>query len=224
VATKEPPTWWFGAYLHGVWVPSFMLGLFLEGPPTIGNPAFGVTATHRSKEGFSFVLGLGYAGYGFEGPMHEKGKPDVDTEWVKSTLGLVHVTGALLWSSEIVHDLLSFEYGIGINFGVVTGSMTRTEAYPNGRGGYAPCVGPLNPNAQYCELPQNVAAGTDAYNQNGAQYHVVEKRIPPVMLMPMLPLLTLRFTPVRNVAVKLEGAYGIFQFAFGLSAAYGLDL
>ncbi len=233
-ADQVPPTWWFGAYLHGAFVPSFMLGLFLDGPPTIANATFGVTATHRTKDGFSLVLGLGYASYAFAGPFHQTGKPDEDTEWVKSTLGLVHVTGEMLWSTNIVAtasapEMLSFEYGIGLDFGIVTGHMTRTEAYPTGHG-YAPCVKYLNPNPTYCEVPQAVLNGTnpsaksDAYNQTGAQYGAVEKRIPPIAALPMLPILALRLSPARNLAIKLEGAYGIFQFWFGLSAAYGVDI
>lgn len=223
VASKEPPSWWLGAYLHGVWVPGFMLGLFLQDPPTIANPAFGLTATHRSKDGFSLVMGLGYVGYSFTGGMHEKGKPDVDTEYVQSTLGVVHLTGAMLWSSQLVQDTLSVEYGFGLDFGFITGKLMRTEGYPDGKGGYLPCDRAGFPDTTYCEA--TVSGGpTDSYNQQGAQYHVKEQRIPPVIVLPMLPLLTLRYTPVRNVAVKLEAAYGVFQFMFGISAAYGLDI
>jgi hypothetical protein len=233
VVPGTAPTWWFGAYVHGVWVPGFMLGLFLDGPPTVGNAAFGAQVTHRSPDdGFSWVLGLGYAGYGFEGPLRKTGDPSVDTEWVKSTLGIVHVSAALLWSTQL-HEMLSFEYGIGLDFGFVTGKMMRSEAYKRPGGGYAKCNGAGSPfvpgpelGTQYCEpaLRNGVQVPTNTYDEYGAHYNVEEERIPPVALLPALPQLALRFSPHRNVAVKLEGAYGIFQFWFGLSAAYGADL
>jgi hypothetical protein len=208
-APTGKPSWWVGAYLDGVWVPGFMLGLFLDGPPTVGNAAFGAQVTHRNEDGFSWVLGLGYAGYGFEGPFQKTGDPDEDTE------------------------LFSFEYGIGLDLGIVTGELERTEAYRTPSGQYAACLGPGIPLAiaasgvPYCEQPTRNGvpiAGTNTYDEFGAHYGVIEERVPPVAILPALPQIALRFTPIRNVAVKLEASYGIFQFRFGLSAAYGLDL
>lgn len=224
------PEWWIGPYLHGVWVPSFMLGMFLDEPPTIGNAAFGVTATHRDEDGFSFVLGLGYVGYGFEGPLQKSGDPDEDTEWVTSGLGMLHVTGAMLWSTEL-SPMFAFEYGLGLDFGIVLGDMERSEAYRTGSGKYAPCSGPSNPlvaaspTSQYCEvaLRNGVPVATNSYDEFGAHYGVIEERVPPVALIPALPQLALRFQPHKNLAFKLEAAYGIFQFKLGLSAAFGLD-
>jgi hypothetical protein len=225
------PAWWFGAYLEGAWVPSFMLKLFLAEAPTVGNVGFGVTATHRNKDGMSILIGLGYTGYGFDGPFRLKGDPEQDTEYVESTLGFLHLRGELLWSTPIVKDTLTFEYGVGLDVGVVLGEMKRTEAFrENGVGAFRPCVAPLNPPVlagaagPYCELPVTPGAGTDAYNQDGAHYHVVEKRIPPVMLIPMLPVLALRYTPIPELAIKLHGAFGLLQFAVGISAEYGLNI
>jgi hypothetical protein len=224
----SPPNWWFGPFLRGVWVPSFMLGLFLDDPPTIANPSFGVTATHRSDDGFSLVIGIGYTGYGFEGPLQKSGDPDQDTEWVESNLGLVHLTGQMLWSSQ-VHEMLAIEYGFGVDLGIVTGDLTRWEAYRDPNGDYKRCTSAGMPFApvggeQYCEFPETLGAATDAYDEFGAHYGVKEERVPPIALIPMIPLVALRFTPIRELAIKLEASYGIFQFTFGVSAAYGVDL
>jgi hypothetical protein len=224
------PTWWFGAYLEGVWVPSFMLKLFLSAAPTVGNVGFGITATHRNPEGMSIVLGLGYSGYGFDGPFRIKGDPEDDTEYVSSTLGFLHVRGQLMWSAPIVKDTLTFEYGVGLDLGVVLGQMTRTEAFRDTSGAYQPCVAAHNPfvpspsGKEYCEAPATLGAATDGYNQHGAQYHVVEKRVPPVALIPMLPALALRYAATRELAIKLDAAFGLLQFVVGISAAYGVDL
>ncbi|MEY4579653.1 MAG: hypothetical protein RL701_4356 [Pseudomonadota bacterium] len=219
-----PPTWWFGAYLQGAFVPSFMLQLFLAEAPAVSNVGFGFTATHRSPDGMSIVLGLGYQGYGFDGPYRAKGDPDEDTEYLRSSLGLLHLRAQVMWSANIVQNMLSFEYGLGLDFGVVLGSMVRNEAYRDGAGAFQPCAGPLVPNPIYCEPPQTLGARTDAYNQYGAHYGVVEKSIPPVMAIPMIPALALRYTPIRSLAIKLDAAFGLLQFSVGLSAAYGVDL
>jgi hypothetical protein len=222
---EAPPTWFFGAYFQTAFVPSFMLKLFLDEAPTVTSLGFGVTATHRNKDGMSLVIGLGYASYSFEGPFKIKGDPDTDTEWLSSSLGLLHLRGQMLWSTELVPSTLSFEYGVGLDIGVVLGQLKRTEAYRDASGNLQKCAGPGNPlSGMYCELPQNLAAGTDGYNQQGAHYNVVEKRVPPVMLIPMLPVLALRYTPIPKLAVKLDAAFGLMQFSLGLSAAYGVNL
>jgi hypothetical protein len=169
----------------------------------------------------SLVFGLGYATYAFEGPFRISGDPPQDTEMLKSTLSLLHLRAQMLWSTDIVKETLSFEYGVGLDIGLVLGQLTRTEAYLDPQGQYKACSGPGVPNPLYCDLPQNLLGGTDAYNANGAHYNVVEKRVPPVMLVPMLPVLALRYTPMPSLAVKLDAAFGLMQLAVGLSVAYG---
>ena len=230
-----PPTWWFGAQLNDTFVPSFMLSMFLDEPPSIGNLGFGVTATHRSADGLSLVLGLGYVGYGFEGTLRAIDDPEEDTEWVTSKLGFVHVTGAILWSMDF-GQMFAFEYGLGLDVGIVTGDLTRSEAVRVVPGGaFSECIGPRNPGTlapsgkPYCEFPStngvlDPTKATNTADELGEQYHVKSTSIPPVMAFPALPQLALRFSPHRNIAIKLEAAYGIFQFKVGVSAAYGLDI
>jgi hypothetical protein len=227
----EAPTWWFGAYVQGAWVPSFMLKLFLDEAPTVGNVGFGVTAAHRDKHGFSLVFGLGYASYAFDGPFRIKGDPEQDTEYLSSTLGLLHLRGQMVWSTDLVPNTLSFEYGFGLDIGLVLGQLKRNEAFRATPGAdFQPCSGPLAPatlspaGLPYCEPPAAFGSRSDAYNAHGAHYDVVEKRVPPVALVPMLPVLALRYTPVRELAIKLDAAFGLLQFAVGVSAAYGVDL
>ena len=221
---KTPPVWWFGAYFQGAFVPSFMLKLFLDDAPTVSNVGVGITATHRNKDGMSFVIGLGYAGYGFVGPFRISGDPEQDTEMLDSSLALLHLRGQMLWSTDIVDNMLSFEYGVGLDIGVVLGEMRRTEAYRDQSGTFQKCSGPGVPNPLYCDFPQSIGAGTDAYDAYGAHYNVVEKRVPPVALIPMLPALALRYTPIPELAIKLDAAFGLMQFAVGLSASYGVRL
>jgi hypothetical protein len=199
-----------------------MLKIFLDDAPTVSNAAFGVTATHRSADGMSIVLGLGYASYGFAGPFRISGDPETDTEYLDSTLGILHLRGMMTWSTPIIDNMLSFEYGVGLDIGVVLGSLTRSEAYKDPSGAYQRCSGPLQPNPIFCELPAG-GGRTDAYDQHGAHYGVVEKRVPPVAGALMLPALALRYTPIRPLALQLNAAFGLLQFSLGISAAYGID-
>lgn len=217
--------WFFGPYFRYMFVPAFMLELFLEEAPTVGNVAFGVAANYRTEDGPAFQIGLGYSGYGFEDPFRATGDPVEDTEWVDSSLGMVHLTGSILWNAELVPKKLAFEYGIGLDLGVVTGKLVRTEAY-EGAGGWQPCEGPGNPALYiaYCEFPSRQGIATNAYDEEGAHYGVEEERVPPIGLMPMVPHLALRFDPIEELALKVEAAYGIFQLWFGLSAAYAPKL
>ena len=198
-----------------------MLDLFLAESPSVFNASFGATITHRNADGFSWVLGLGYAGYGFDGPFRADGDPVEDTEYLDSSLGLLNVRGMLLWSTDITPQL-SFEYGVGIQFGVVLGSLFRSEAYKDAGGEWHACEAAGIPDPVFCE-PTQSGLPTDPYDAEGAHYHVKEERVPPVAGTIMLPALALRYTPIPQLAIKLEASYDILQFSFGLSVAYGID-
>lgn len=217
-----PPKWWVGAFFQGVIVPDFFLKAFLDEAPTVANIAVGATVSNRNPDGFTWVLGLGYTGYGFDGPFRITGDPEMDTEYLNSTLGLVHVRGQLLWTAQL-SNALSFEYGVGLDLGLVVGEMRRSEAYPLPDGGYAKCEAPGVPDLVYCEPTVNNVP-TNGYDEEGAHYDVVEERVPPIAGSIMLPVLGLRFTPARQVSIRLEVAYQILQFSFGITAAYGLDV
>jgi hypothetical protein len=224
---KEPPKWFFGAFVRMVAVPTFMLELFLDAAPGVVNASGGALVDYRT-DSFIVEFGLGYTSYHFAGPYRAKGDPEQDTEYVSSSLGLVHLTGSMLWDAKF-HKMFAFEYGFGLDLGVITGSMKRSEAYSTGGGEYAPCNGVLNPatlspsGEPYCE-PTSSGQPTDAYDADGAHYNVTEERIPPIMVFPMIPHLALRFMPHRQVAVKLDFSYGIAQFTLGVSAFGGFDL
>lgn len=218
-ASEEARNWYFGLFGRYVIVPAFMVELFLEQAPTLGNGSIGIIADRRTEDGPTLEIGIGYTGYQFDGPMQAKGDPETDTEWVESDLGLIHLTGSVLWNTELAKGL-AFEYGVGLDFGILIGDLKRTEAYKDPADDeFHKCAGPT-PGSAFCEFPQNVVAGTDSYDEEGAHYNVIEKRVPPVGGGFMLPHLALRWEPAPEVALKLEAAYGIVQFWFGLSAAY----
>ncbi len=218
----EPPiTWFVGAQGRMNWVPPLFQLLFLDEAPAVFSPGFNLVATHRLSSGMSVVFGLGYISYAAEGPYRDKGDPDEDTEYVDGNLGLAKVTASLLWSTQL-ESWIAIEYGFGLDFGIVTGELKRTEAYPDASGEWRPCNGRLDPNPQYCDLTRS-GLPTDPYDERGEHYGVIEERVPAVMGFPSIPHLALRFEPDPHLALKLELAYGIVQLWFGLSAHVGFD-
>jgi hypothetical protein len=216
--------WSFGPYVRYNVVPAFMLELMLDIAPSPAGPAFGAMASYRgSKDGPTFDMGIGYASYAFTGAFRTKGGVANDTEWIESSLGLVHLTGSILWEAKVAEPL-SFLYGVGLDVGVVTGQLKRTEATQGANGAWRKCPGPGL--AVDCGFPMTVPLGTptDPYNVKGEQYNVVDKSVPPLMGLPMLPHLALRYTPIEELSLRLDAAYGIVQFWFGLSAAYAPKL
>lgn len=226
--TKEPAnalrSWSFGPYFRFNVVPAFMLELMLDVAPSPTGPAFGGMASYRGNaDGPTFDMGIGYASYSFNGAFRTKGGVPNDTEYIQSSLGLVHLTGSILWEAKIAEPL-TFLYGVGLDIGVVTGQLKRTEAYQDGAtGAWKKCAGPMVGNA-YCQFPSTIGTFSDPYNKKGEQYNVVDKGIPPVMGFPMLPHLALRYTPIDDLSLRFDAGYGIVQFWFGFVAAYAPKL
>ena len=239
---EDPPDaggtdpWAFGPYFRFVWVPSFMLEIFTDEAPTVSNAGYGLAATYRPADSsMLFEMGIGFQGYSFEDAFRATGDPEQDTEWLESDLGMIHLTGSMLWRADLVEDTLGLEYGIGLDFGIVTGTLVRSEAaFSRSDNAWEKCDAPNVPNfatlpgVPYCEpnlssLGQPVA-GSAAYDEMGAHYDVEEERVPPVALTPMLPRVGIAYSPIKELVGKLDVAYGIFQFSIGLSIAYVPDL
>jgi len=208
--------WFVGAQWRQLIIPAFVQQVFLDEAPTVFQPTFQIVATKRNSENFSLVFGLGYASYAFDGLYRAKGDPVEDTEWLESNLGLLHGTVSALWATKL-NDMLDFEYGIGGEIGVVLGELRRTEA-TRSSGSWRACDGPGLPDFTYC------GAGPVAYDEKGEHYNVVEKRIPPVFLLPTLFQAGLRITPTPEVAIKIEAAYATLAFWFGASVHLNLSV
>ncbi len=224
--------WLLGAYYRHDWIPSYMLSMFLSRAPSITNDGFGITISHRSAEGFTAQLGIGYMPYKVSGAFTADNTLVEDTEFVKSDLALIHVTGSLLWPIELT-QMLTLEFGFGLDIGALTGSVIRSEAYPDPKGHFHPCSAAGDPNdpggpdkgpdgvqIKYCAQAfngNNQPIASNTASEKGEQYHVRENRIPAIMAFPMLPHLALRFAPWERVAFKLEFAFGVAQIWAGAS-------
>jgi hypothetical protein len=226
--------WYVGAYYRHTWVPTFLLKPIFERAAGVSNEGLGLIVSHASRSGITAELGLGYQGYHFEGAFNPNNSIVEDTEWVKSTLGLVHLTGSLLWPVRIQRQW-SLEIGLGVDLGIVTGGLHRSEAYPRD-GSFRACESAGNPSTAgpdtdadgkplaYCEQAfdrNGKPTDTSGANVSGAHYNDKETRVPPLMLVPMLPHFALRWDPAERVAIKLEAAFGLVQFWVGASVQVG---
>jgi outer membrane protein OmpA-like peptidoglycan-associated protein len=235
VDAADDAQWFVGGYYRHTWVPGAFLAPFFGRVPIIRNHGFGITAAHHSRTGVTAEFGIGYMPYHFEGPFTERDALIEGTEYVNSTLALVHLTGSLLWPIEL-HRMLSLEIGLGIDVGAVIGNMRRSEAYRDANGAFHACEKALTPATTgpdsddrgvaipYCDQATDDRGKPIASNPAdlaGAQYGVRESRIPPVMLVPMLPHLAIRFAPHERIAIKLEAAFGLAQVWVGASLQLG---
>ena len=212
---EQTGQWFVGAYYRHAWTPSFLLKPIFERGASVSNEGLGLVVSHSSRGGVTTQLGLGYQGYHFEGAFNPVNSVIEDTEWVTSKLGLVHLTGSVLWPVSL-HRMWTLEIGLGADIGIVTGSLHRTEAFPE-NGAFHPCEGPGEPDftgpnedqqgmpARYCDQAYDRNGdpiATSGASISGAHYNDRESRIPPIMLVPMLPHIALRFEPTERIAIK----------------------
>lgn len=207
-----------GLFYRHIFVPEFLLNLFLDESTGTSNPAFGGEVTYR-KDGFDIIGSLWYASYAVDGAFRASGDPDGDTEIINSELGVLFVSASFLWSTPF-NDIFALEYGVGLGLGVVLGDLIRTEAYPDG-GGYSACSAPNSPvGAPYCDGPP-VRDGED-----GGHYNVEARKwsdggdVPNVVPWLAVPQIALRIKPIKQLMMRIEGGFGL-GFFLGGAINYG---
>lgn len=222
--------WWLGAYFRHLEVPGYMTDPFFDRAPAVSNNGFGLVATYRTGGGLNVVMGVGYMPYEFAGPFLADGQPVADTELVRSDLEFIHLEGALLWDIEF-HPVIALEIGFGLDFGLLAGDIRRNEAFLDASGRFRNCNGPLDPaftppgsDKPYCAVPENGSGVTDDAADEGEHYHITEDRVPPVMPFLSIPQIALRIQPLKHLALKLEGGFGVVQWWVGASlhASFGM--
>jgi hypothetical protein len=210
-----------GARFRYVVVPKFYMGIFGDGGTTAGVPAFGPEFTIR-KNGFEYVMSAMYASYAID-PTPFKAKTDGNDAWevVKTNIKSLYLMSDFLWSSEL-GPKFSFLYGGGFGLGVVFGDINRQQAHPgsgdpNNPASYVPCVGPRNPNPNYCGNDNNHYGGyTEPSWANGGSKPI---------LFPWMSLQTgIRFKPSKQFMARLDVGWNILNGPFfGLAMNYGLN-
>lgn len=247
---ERPDTDYFflGAFARGVIVPTFVQGLFVQysaGRGSTGEPVnmgAGGFFTWR-RNGFGVTAEVWYLGFGTAGYYHGLGAADDEFEFIESSLGVVFGNFLFGWSIDVT-EWFGFDIGFGLGFGGMLGSLYRTEAYrETGTGQLAPCNGPGMPAASGCEptLELRGSGGRlDDTRQRGGTYQrftsgdpTVDSRngaapwyfgdggVPPMFFWVDLPRIGVRFKPIRQIQIQLNGGYNLYGFNFGGSLAYG---
>lgn len=233
------PMWFFGPQFRHHWVPSAIQSVFMDMAPNIKGNNYGFVASRRNLDGFSLTFGLAWGDYAFDGFFREKGDDLGETERVISDMEFWHITSSFMWSTEFL-NVLAFEYGFGLDLGMVTGDINRTEAYRDQTRGWQTCTEAGVPDTiaerteRYCDDPQadrpSSGTWTDPSDQKGAHYDVNVGKIsggggiPDVFLAPAIPQLAIRFQPIPNIALRLEASYGIVQFSVGATLLIGFEV
>ncbi len=212
-----------GIFYRQVFVPKFLLNLFLDQSTGTSTPGVGAEVTYR-KAGFDITGSLWWQNYTVTGPFRGAGHPDTDTAILDSHISMMYAAASFMWSTPF-NDMFALEYGLDIGIGLVLGDAYRTEAYPSSQAGsidgYAACAGPGVPNPAYCD-PSNVPD-----NQSGGHYHAKSMKWsdggswPNVWLWAAIPHIALRFEPIHQFMMRVEGGFSTGGFFFGAAANYG---
>lgn len=219
---EDPAEGYFfaGLFYRHIFMPEFLINLFMDESTGASQPGFGAEVTYR-KAGFDIIGSLWWQGYNTAGPFRAAGDPLEDTEWIESEMSIMYLAATFLWSTEF-NEMFALEYGVGIGIGLVLGDSYRTEAYQVD-GGWAKCNGPNDPPIPgFCEPGPVVADGADGAHY-GAESNFWSEGgdWPNVWLWAAIPHLALRFKPVRQFMMRLEGGFSTGGFFMGAAANYG---
>ncbi len=209
-----------GLRYRGIIVPKFMINLFGDGGRTVYVHGFGPEFAIR-KDAFEYVFSLWWAGYHMKDTPFKASSDGADAwEIVKSNINMIYLTSDFLWSQEISPEF-AFNYGMGAGFGILFGSLERTQAYPTNNDlnqdpyDWEKCTAVGNPNPATCGNDNTHYDGyTESSWANGGSKPVI---------FPWLVFQTgFRFKPAKEFVARLDLGFGTSGFFFGLGADYGL--
>ena len=217
-----------GAMGRAVIIPGFIQQLFVQGGIDGFNPATGLTFNWRRND-FNVVVDAWWNNAQADGYFRANGDPPTDTEYIDVDLFAFFINASFLWSFPIT-DWFAFELGFDLGIGFLGGSLVRTEAYETSPGNeqYEPCDGPGDPNAPpgYCEPA--IPASSPCYDTDGGHYGCSEPNwfteggdTPFVFPWVSLPHIAVRFKPIHQLQIRIDGGYGLYNFFFGGSISYG---
>lgn len=215
---EEPNVDYFflGAFYRHMFIPGFIQELFMDGGGVEGsNPAFGLEFTWR-KNNFSLVGNFWWANAQGQGFGRGNNANVTETERITANMGVIFLSAAFLWGFPIV-DWFSIELGFDFGIGFIYGSLNRNEARPDpsAPGGYVACSGPGDPaNPSYCETVGG------HYNYNEPNWFGGGD-VPFLFPWIAAPHLAVRFNPIHQLQIRIDGGYNIYGFNVGGSVAYG---
>ena len=160
--------------------------------PLISNIGVGPEFTYR-KDGFDITVAVWYAGLGWDDPISFKGSDNDGNSWevVENSLNAILITADFIWSTSFT-NWFAITYGAGLGAGITWGDVIRTEATQLSSGA-RPCVDGENDPDPWCQPDE----------EYGIMYDKL-KVVPWIEL-----LLGVRFKPHRNVAIYIDGGFGL---------------
>lgn len=211
-----------GAFGRWYGIPRFLQNLFIEDGVDANNPGVGLEFTWR-KNNFSVGGQVWWALAQGEGFYRASGDPLDEQEFIDIDLGVVFVSATFLWAFPFT-DWFALELGFDLGVGFIYGDLVRTEAH-GGPGNWEACNGPGDPDPAFCE--DNVAPDP-CWDTEGGHYACNEPNwltsggdVPFIFPWIALPHVALRFKPISQVQLRVEGGYNVWGFFAGGSAAYG---
>lgn len=217
-----------GAMGRGVIIPGFIQSLFVEGGIDGFNPGAGLSFNWRRND-FNVVANVWWNNAQADGFFRGNGDPPSEQEYVDVDLGAIFVNVEFMWSFPLT-DWFAFELGFDLGVGFIYGDLVRTEAYDTDPGpdeAWEPCNGPSDPAQPGCQDRDAMLDGP-CYDTMGGHFGCREPNwlteggdTPLVFPWVSLPHIALRFKPIRQVQIRIDGGYGLYNFFFGGSVYYG---
>lgn len=220
-AEDDPRFFVGGFYRHG-FLPRFVPELVedFDELPSIHMPSVGVEFTYHRKY-FDIVTSVYWQKVVVGGAYRLEEQPFYETEILDSNLNQV-MLGATFLGNIPFGKIVSLQYGVGIGVGMNLGDVRRTEAYPDGSGGWQSCSGPNDPSpAPFCDSVSGDEAVTSGQYDSEVETWSDGGPIPNVYLR-FAPTIGVRIAPVPVFAIRLETGYDAFTGPFGgISLGYG---
>ena len=248
--TEEPGKryYFIGLRYRGNLIPQFLENLFVNDGGTVFSNSIGAELDIRT-DNHSTMPWLQYSNYGFGDTLFlQKGKDDVPENYsvVKSGLSAIYLGLDELWSTPLdeAHHW-DFEYGFGVGIGAVFGSLNSDWIYLDQQNGnlhgtngknYSECPGPGNTlpggavtqnNQPNKNNPCDPSAHQNSQDTKTGGY--VEKNwfnggsIPVIFPHIALPILSIRYKPVKQFEARFGLGFSLTGFWFGISGDYGLE-
>ncbi len=226
IELEDEDYFFLGAFSRAIIIPGFIQSLFVDGGIDGFNPALGLTFNWRRND-FNIIANVWWNNAAASGYFRASGDPATDTEFIDVQLGVIFVNASFMWSFPIV-DWFAIELGFDLGIGFIYGELVRTEAYETspGSGEFRTCSGPGDGTGGYCEAA--IPASQPCYNTNGGQYDCREPNwfteggdTPFVFPWVSLPHIAMRFKPIHQVQIRVDGGFGLYNFFFGGSVSYG---
>lgn len=210
-----------GARYRAVVIPTFVQNLFADGGETLVAHTPGAEFGIR-KDGFEYNLFLQLGIYSAS-DVPFKGTSDPNTAWeiIDFDYNIIFAGSDFMWSTDEFTPGLSMTYGAGVGLGFVTGSLKRTQAYPDpvsAQGdpdAYRKCQGVGVPNALFC------TNDNDHYD-DFEEPTWADGGSSPIIFPWIAAQVGLRYKVTRNFVARVELGVMPTGGFFGIAADYGL--